>query len=82
MVFAPGFEAALAVYDEWHRDAYGSQAEAVAIKQKPRWQLVMSMARLRDEMDRGLVGAARWDPEEGWHIVEPEWATVLPEHML
>jgi len=51
------------------------------IDQRSRWHLVLALAPLRDEMDAGEVGIARWSPEECWHMVDPEDGTAMPEHL-
>ena len=82
IVFAESFEEAVGYYVIWHLEAYGDVPQGIVINRKSRWQLVLALASLRDEMDAGEVGVARCTAEDGWHIVDPEDGTVLSDHML
>lgn len=55
----------------WHLDAYGSPPEGVLVDRRSRWQLVLAMASLRDDMDAGVAGITWWSADDGWHIVDP-----------
>lgn len=81
MVFAESMSEAVGYYLSWHIEAYGSAPEGMQIHQRSPWQLVLALAPLRDEMDAGEVGVARWSSDEGWHIVDAEDGSALAGHM-
>ena len=81
MVFAKSYEEAVGMYVSWHSDAYGGPPDGLTVLRRSRWQLVLALASLRDEMDAGLVGVASWSSHDGWHIHEPDHGTVIPEHL-
>jgi hypothetical protein len=81
MVFAESMDEAAGYYLTWHIEAYGSAPDGMQIHQRSKWQLVLALAPLRDEMDAGEVGTAHWSADEGWHIVDPEDGTVLSGHL-
>ncbi|KRA81225.1 hypothetical protein [Altererythrobacter sp. Root672] len=76
LVFAESFEEAVGYYVVWHLDEYGDVPSGIVINRKSRWQLVLALASLRDDMDAGVAGVARWTADEGWHIVDPEDGTA------
>jgi len=81
MVFAESMSEAAGYYVTWHLEAYGSAPEGMQIHHRSKWQLVLALAPLRDAMDAGDAGIARWSADEGWHIVDPEDGTVVSDHM-
>jgi hypothetical protein len=81
MVFAETFEEAVGFYVAWHLEAYGDVPGGIMINRKSRWQLVLALGSLRDDMDAGVAGVARWTADDGWHIVAPEDGTVASDDM-
>jgi hypothetical protein len=81
MVFAESFEEAVGYYVTWCLEAYGDVPRGIVINRESRWRLVLALASLRDDMDAGVAGVARWTADDGWHIAEPEDGTVRCEQM-
>ena len=81
MVFAESMSEAAGYYLPWHLAAYGAPPEGMHIEQRSRWQMVLALAALRDEMDAGEVGIARWSADDGWHMVDPEDGAIVLGHL-
>lgn len=81
MVFAQSFAQAVGYYSQWYREANGYSEEWIVVRELPRWQLVLALLQLRECMENGGEGVARWDIDQGWEIVEPERGTIMPKHL-
>jgi hypothetical protein len=76
LVFANSFEEATVLFQEWHRDAWGSPPERFTIEKRSRWELMGDQATLRDGLDAGITGVARADSDGVWRILPPDWEPI------
>jgi hypothetical protein len=81
MVFAQSFAQAVGYFSHWYCHTNGYPEETIVITEHPRWRLVLALAELREGMENGNQGVARWDVDRRWEIVAPAYGTIMPKQL-